>query len=305
MKLIYFRDLHHGNFGDDFNAWMWPKLLDNFFDENEDIIFVGIGSIIGKKRPDHLDYEPGQKKVVFGSGYVAGYHDKPDLLDGSWDVFFVRGPRTARAFGLNENLAIGDSAILLRSLIDCSGPSATGPIGYVPHWESMERGNWENVCEKAGLKLIDPRGTVDEVLKQLKACRLVVTEAMHGAIVSDALRIPWIAVEPHEKKHKEKWFDWAEALKITLYCYYLPPSTINEFRTKIRHKKVLHLFVYALCKSPLAFLLNKYLTARAAKKIKEISQLPTSLSSDEAISAATHAMLEKLTQLKSTYGKVK
>lgn len=303
MKLTYFRDPRHANFGDDLNAWMWPKLLKNFFDDNEDIIFVGIGSIIGKKRPDHLEYKPHQKKIVFGSGFVAGYHEKPDLHDGTWDVFFVRGPRTASTFGLDKQLALGDSAILLRALVDCSGPNPNGPIGYVPHWESMERGNWEQVCKLAGMKLIDPRGTVEEVLDQIRQCRFLITEAMHGAIVGDALRVPWIAIAPQDSKHRDKWFDWAEALDIKLQTHYLPPSTINEVRAKIRHKKLLHLFVYALYKSPIAALVNRRLTAKAAQQLKEISHLPTSLSSDAAIEAATRAMQEKVDLLIARYGK--
>lgn len=303
MKLTYFRDPHHANFGDDLNAWMWPKLLHNFFDENEDILFVGIGSIIGKKRPDHLEYKPHQKKIVFGSGFVAGYHDKPDLQDGSWDVFFVRGPRTAATFGLDKQLALGDSAILLRALVDCPGPNPNGPIGYMPHWESMERGNWAEVCALAGIKLIDPRGTVDQVLDEIRQCRFLITEAMHGAIVGDALRVPWIAIVPHESKHHEKWFDWAEALDIKLRTHYLPPSTIQEVRAKIRHRKLLHLFVYAICRSPLAGLVNRYLTRKAARRLTEVTQVPTSLSSDTAIEYATRAMLDKVDLLLARYSK--
>lgn len=303
MKLTYFRDPRHNNFGDDLNAWMWPKLLKNFFDDKDDLIFVGIGSIIGKKRPDHLEYQPHQKKIVMGSGFVAGYHEKPDLQDGSWDVLFVRGPRTAKTFGLDEKLALGDSAILLRKLVNIDRRTAGSHIGYMPHWESLERGNWAEVCAQAGLKLIDPRGTVDEVLKELQSCRYLVTEAMHGAIVGDALRVPWVAIIPQESKHHEKWYDWAEALNISLQAHYLPPSTLGEIKAKVRHKKLLHLLVYALYKSPFAGIVNRHLTAKAAVRLKEVAQLPPSLSSDVAIESATRAMEEKLDLLMTRYGK--
>lgn len=303
MKLSYFKDPKHANFGDDLNAWMWPKLLKNFFDDNEDIIFVGIGSIIGKKRPDHLEYKPHQKKVVMGAGFVSNYHEKPDLKDGSWDVLFVRGPRTAKTFGLDPALAIGDSAILLRNLVDFKAERTEKVIGYMPHWESMERGNWEQVCKLAGIKLIDPRLTVDEVLAEVLNCCFLVTEAMHGAIVGDALRVPWIAITPHEPSHREKWFDWAEALDINLVSHYLPPSTVGEIKAKVRRKKILHLFVYAIFKSPFSRLINRYLTSVAANKLKEIAKNSTSLSSDAAIESATAAMEEKVKLLVSRYGK--
>lgn len=302
MKLSYFKDPKHANFGDDLNAWMWPKLLKNFFDENDNIIFVGIGSIIGKKRPDHLEYLPHQKKVVMGAGFVSGYHEKPDLKDGSWDVLFVRGPRTAKTFGLDPALAIGDSAILLRSLIDFTSTRQHKVVGYMPHWESMERGNWEQVCKLAGIKLIDPRQTVDEVLEQLLECKYLVTEAMHGAIVGDALRVPWIAITPHEPLHREKWFDWAEALNIKVNSYYLPPSTMGEIKAKVRKQKLLHLFVYAIYKSPLSYIIDRHLTAKAADKLKEIAKNVTTLSSDAAIESATAAMEQKVKLVAERYG---
>jgi len=303
MKLCYFKDSTHANFGDDLNEWMWPKLLKNFFDDNEDIIFVGIGSIIGKKRPDHLEYQPNQKKVVVGAGFVSGYHEKPDLKDGSWDVFFVRGPRTAKAFGLDPDLALGDSAILLRNLVDFKSLRKEKVVGYMPHWESVEPGNWEQVCKLAGLKLIDPRLTVDEVLAQLLECEFLVTEAMHGAIVADALRVPWIAITPQVPLHREKWFDWAETLGIKLNSYRLPPSTIDEIKVKTRSRKILHLFVYAVYKSPISYLINRYLTSFAADKLREIAKKPRCLSSDAAIEKATTQMSEKLKLLVSRYGK--
>jgi succinoglycan biosynthesis protein ExoV len=302
MKLSYFKDPNNSNFGDDLNAWMWPKLLHNFFDDDEDIIFVGIGSIIGKKRPDHLEYKPHQRKVVFGAGFVSGYHDKPDLKDGSWDVFFVRGPRTAQTFELAPESAIGDSAILLRKLVDFNAPRQKKVIGYMPHWESMGRGNWSEVCRLAGIRLIDPRLSVDEVLQELLNCELLVTEAMHGAIVGDALRIPWIAITPHEAKHREKWFDWSEALGLSFQSHYLPPSTVGEIKAKVRRKKLLHLVVYIAYKSPFAGWFNRYLTSVAAKKLTKITASATHLSSDSAIEAATLKMEDKLKLLVARYG---
>ena len=37
MKLHYFHS-PHGNFGDDLNGWLWPKLLPGLWDEGEDDI---------------------------------------------------------------------------------------------------------------------------------------------------------------------------------------------------------------------------------------------------------------------------
>lgn len=221
MKLSYFKDPHHSNFGDELNAWMWPKVLPDFFDDNDDVVFLGIGSIISDKQVDNSEYRPDQKKIIFGSGHVPSYHKAPDVHKGDWDVLFVRGPRTAKALGVSPELAVGDSAILLRTLIDFEGKRTRNKIGFMPHWKSLERGQWEEVCKKAGIHLIDPREPVEDVLDALLACDFIVTEAMHGAIVGDALRVPWIAATPLDPAHRGKWHDWAEALNIQLCSHML------------------------------------------------------------------------------------
>ena len=101
MKLTYYRG-PTPNFGDDLNAFMWPGLLPNgFLDEDESELFLGIGSIL-------WDYLPNQaRKYVVGSGY-GGYTAPPDIHDGSWDVIFVRGPRTAKILALSPEKAISD-----------------------------------------------------------------------------------------------------------------------------------------------------------------------------------------------------
>lgn len=159
MKLQFFRG-EAPNFGDELNTWLWPRLLPAFFDDDASALFLGIGSIIG------THYDPRAKKIVFGTGFVPTYHDAPNVHSEDWDIFFVRGPRTAKALGISERLAIGDGAILIRA----APPERSAPpdsVGSMPHWQSLPRGAWEKACELAGITLIDPREPVEQVLAAL------------------------------------------------------------------------------------------------------------------------------------------
>ncbi len=220
MKLYYFKGKTASNFGDELNTWLWPQLLPGMFDDDPDALFLGIGSVL-------FDFFPSQQqKIVFGSGY-GGYTAKP-VIDDSWKVYFVRGRLTAEALGLDARLGIGDAAILLRS---CTLPTVAKRYraSFMPHWESVPRGNWVGICERAGVHFIDPGQSVPAVLDQLLASELVITEAMHGAIVADVLRVPWIPVLPLRNSHRMKWHDWASALDLKLEFQQLAGPNAHEW----------------------------------------------------------------------------
>jgi len=222
MKLAYFRD-GKGNFGDDLNAWMWPKLLpEGFFDHDDRELFVGIGSIIGEGI-----FPKNSRKLVFGAGY-GGYWPAPDLRDNTWEFFFVRGRDTARICNLPAEKAISDGAILLAEINNLPKPCARLGVAFMPHYQSIMRGNWQQVCERVGITLLDPTEPVETLLSQIQGADLVVTEAMHGAIVSDVLRTQWIAIQPLSKHHHRKWGDWAGSLDLKIAWENLPPSSIPD-----------------------------------------------------------------------------
>jgi succinoglycan biosynthesis protein ExoV len=284
MKLRYFKG-HQPNFGDELNEYVWPRILPpGFLDNDETELFVGIGSILeGGKYPDSA------KKHVFGSGY-AGY-GHPPVLDENWNIVFVRGPRTAARLGLPKELAIADSAILLRAF---STPTLQRdiPIAFMPHYQSLDWGLWGKVCELAGIELIDPRDSVESILDRLSRTQLLITEAMHGAIVADALRTPWISVKPIWSAHHVKWLDWAEALSIDLRQTELQPTTLLEAWIKRTGRGSMSGTVGKLSSSPLMRPVNALLTHRAASTLKEIAKAEPQLSSDSAIARATERALE-------------
>jgi succinoglycan biosynthesis protein ExoV len=289
MKLTYYRGAVP-NFGDELNTYVWPTLLpQHFLDDDDRELFVGIGSIIGNQLPATA------RKIVVGSGY-AGYMGQPNLGDGTWDVRFVRGPLTAERFGLPPEKAICDSAILLRAM-ELPPPVRDIGIAFMPHFESLERGSWAEACEAAGLRLIDATAPVETVIAQLKGARMLITEAMHGAIVADALRTPWVAVKPIFRGHHLKWQDWSRALGIDLRLHQLWPTSLLELHIGMTGRGGSRGRVGRINRSPLASVPNKMLTHLAAQRLRELSRAEPQLSADDRVIAATDRALEAVSAL--------
>lgn len=215
------------NFGDELNRLLWPALLPGLFDENPAEIVLGIGSVLDRRHSDN------SVKIVLGSGY-GGYQPRP-RLDRSWVIHWVRGPRTAALLGLPDSVGLGDPAMLLpcvggfRSIPTASDGTIPKAVGFMPHFESLGRGTWTAAARLAGVRLIDPRWQPERVVAEIAACSVLLSEAMHGAIVADVLRVPWIAMRPVARIHRAKWLDWAGALNLELRFQPLPASSTREW----------------------------------------------------------------------------
>lgn len=222
MKLHYFRS-PHGNFGDDLNAWLWPELLPGLWDDDDGITFVGVGTILNRLVPQT------RLKIVLGSG--VGYSPLPqNLHDGSWSVLGIRGPLSARAAGLPAKTVVTDGAILLGTIDGLVKPDAarTGEVVFVPHVSSMETGAWEQICDRLSITFIDPRWDFHRVFAMIGNARLVLTEAMHGAIVADTLRVPFVPLVTSREISSFKWMDWTLSMGLPYRPIRLPASSLLD-----------------------------------------------------------------------------
>jgi succinoglycan biosynthesis protein ExoV len=275
MKLYFFRG-DAPNFGDELNIWLLPKIFPEMFDDDESALFLGIGSILFDDHPkDRL-------KIVFGSGY--GGYTPPPAFDDNWKIYCVRGPRTAKACNLSTDYIAADTAILIAR--HRAKTARSSGYSFMPHWESAERGNWALACARSGIRFIDPRSAVEDVLQSIETSAVLITEALHGAIVADALRVPWIPVLPFHRAHRMKWFDWAEALDVSISHHAILPSSTREARGSRTQAHAIRL------KDPKGLLklgvavLDRMFVHAAASRLKRVAKQSPMLSSDAALERA-------------------
>jgi len=204
MKLYYFKD-PGGNFGDDLNPWLWSQLLPDFFDEDESEIFVGIGTLLNHRLP----LKP--IKHIVGAGY--GYGEVPNV-DERFVIHALRGYETARILNVDPALVITDAAVLLRTVPLPEAADSTHDVGFIPHCQSSRYFEWETVCNEVGLKYISAEWDVEKVISEMRGCKKLICEAMHGAIAADTLRIPWVPVSCYDYISAFKWRDWLSTLNL-------------------------------------------------------------------------------------------
>lgn len=215
------------NVGDELNEWIWPALIGDVHQDN--VAVLGIGTLLNK--PFCRRLEDARRILVLGTG--AGYGEPP-VIDSRWSFHAVRGARTAKALGLDPDRAVADAAYLLASLDWSPTHRPRNDVVVVPHHRSLRYVNWSEVCERAGLRFLSPLLPAAQFMEAIAGARLVLTEAMHGAILADIARVPWQGFGFGAQFNEEKWQDWAEMFALDLNIRHLrgfyDPARFSEGR---------------------------------------------------------------------------
>lgn len=217
MKLVYFQD-PKGNFGDDLNPWLWERLLPRQIDGDASSgLLLGVGTILEPWFVEELD--PQAQKYVIGSG--GGMTVPPIIPDETWQIHAVRGPLTAAYLGLDADRAATDPAMCVGRYYETPSRK-TGGVGFMPHHVALRQWDWRKTCDDAGLIYLDPHADPIETFGKIANCDLVLADAMHAAIVADALRIPWIPVQINPVNYVGKWHDWGASIRVPMHFQPLP-----------------------------------------------------------------------------------
>ncbi|HCU65320.1 MAG TPA: succinoglycan biosynthesis protein exov [Rheinheimera sp.] len=299
MKLYYFKD-PHGNFGDDLNPWLFGQLFPELLDDNEQDLLVGVGTLLNHRIPT------ANKVTVFGSGH--GYGQLPAIND-NWTFSCVRGPRTAKALGLSAETAITDAA-MLTPLFFNESLEKRYQTSYMPHCHSALLGDWQYLCTQAGVHFIDPRQPFLQVFKEIKQSKHLITEAMHGAILADAFRVPWTPAKAYPHISEFKWQDWLDSVAVTAEFNFLPAvyrgdelfGLKDTFKHKI--KRLLYktpLWQHHWQEAPIARSSQQVVDSCASALQQLAAKQQMFLSADQLLQHNTERLLAKATALRSRH----
>jgi succinoglycan biosynthesis protein ExoV len=296
--MLYYFEVAHGNFGDDLNPWLWSRLAPELCDPREPALFLGIGTVLSANVPA----EP--LKVLFGPGCSAHSEVR---VDDKWTIHCVRGPLTAAKLNLDRRLGICDPAILIRRT-SIPQQKKTHRVAFMPHHRNMLQADWQALCRKAGIHCIDPGGGVDHVLAELGQTELLLAEAMHGAIVADALRVPWIPVRIYDQFNEFKWRDWTQSIQSPFRLATAPQVFSPAF---VKGKGLVHGFKKGLARARMGKEKWRQLPMRASRQgeidrcLAALLEIPRkftpSLSAEDILKGLENELWEKLCRLRETW----
>jgi hypothetical protein len=202
IELYYWSaDNKRVNFGDYISLYLYEKLIKQSTSENQ-ILLLGVGSILHTPLLSKIfNAESDFTELhVWGSG--ARSPNGPKL---SWlqtkivtHIYGVRGYHTARSLKCTAELAIGDPAFLLPTLIKPSTCLSNKPTTFLPHI-SQCKGTYaaeslllDSHCDRLLEPIIDPTPeALEKFVDDLCGSSFILTNSLHGAILAQAYGIPY------------------------------------------------------------------------------------------------------------------
>lgn len=220
------------NFGDELSKYLVEKITgkkvkwinpksQNFLQKKFSTHVLGIGSIL------HFGAD---NSLIWGSGLI----EKKSFVP-SAKFFAVRGKFTRNEL-LNRGFKVPDvfgDPGLLTPLFFPSHKNPTKKIGIIPHYiEFDEVKNWfkyNNISDE--FFLIDLRKNVNDVIKYINDCSMILSSSLHGIIVPQAYGIPTLRVSFTNKIYGDdiKYKDYFSSVDIPDYKHIsLNKNNISE-----------------------------------------------------------------------------
>lgn len=208
LKAYWWAD--QSNFGDA----LAPFLLARFADAEkieyapvEDANVVSIGSVL-----EHIP--EGWRGHILGSGRLKE-NSSLKFDPKKAKILALRGPLSAK--GIPGSYALGDPGLLANELIDSQ--EKYWDLGILPHWrdQKLVKRFLSMIPKKFTVRVIRPEKHPLQVIREIAACRRLVTSSLHGVVVADAIGGIPRRIEYCDKLEKEgrmfKFNDYSESIQ--------------------------------------------------------------------------------------------
>lgn len=271
------------NFGDRLNKFIFPKIFPDLLNKaDDDRLLCGIGSIIEK------NLIPNDKKIiVFGSGMRHPLYEG-DLT--GWDIRFLRGPLSANCLSRSDNF-IADTAYCLPFVDEfmhlSNKTKKKHRASLMPYFSYAPLLPWRRMCNYVGINYIDPAGNPNDIIREILSSERIIAGAMHGAIVADICRVPWVRLRMDQFPNEEalttefKWADWMCSVGLkTAPCIKLSSVDLRG------DTKMLSKALFAL---------------EAVQKLKDRSRVVYQLTKDDVLSSVNLQLGNAIESLREDY----
>jgi hypothetical protein len=212
-NLYLFQTQGFYNFGDYITKYIFDKMD---FEIGQGNYFLGCGSILHQSVFQNATYK---NFIVWGAG--IGENSKINRHNisehGKFDIYSVRGPKTAKLLGIENDVPYGDLGLLMPCFY--KPKYFVDRVVYTPHWL-----NYHNIrlrhrrsiynlvdCDLVMSPLINAE-TFEKCLDDISSAGFILTNSLHGSIIAHAYGRPWAPCR-YEKEHvpnQFKWLDWFE-----------------------------------------------------------------------------------------------
>jgi pyruvyltransferase len=221
------------NWGDDINFSFIQELLDYKYEcinvnknMNEDN-YAFIGSILE-------DTYLTPSTIVWG----AGIPDKDQIINiKPKKILAVRGPLTRKKLleqGIKCPAVYGDPALLIH-LIYNPQIEKKYKLGIIPHFSNLTNKKLNEAKKNPNIKIINLKiykGCWKNVIDDILSCEYIISESLHGLIISESYKIPnlWINIEdtPNKNKGIFKYLDFYHSIGKTNIKNYIDISDYND-----------------------------------------------------------------------------
>ncbi len=166
--------------------------------------YLAIGSILGQANA---------RAEVWGSGFIR---QDEKLAEPPKKIHAVRGPRTRESLlkqGIDCPEVYGDPALLFPFFYNPLVEKKFA-VGIIPHYSDKSVAWLKHQGHDPSVRIIDVEGGIEQFVREIKSCELIVSSSLHGLICADAYGVPnvWVKLSDQLMGGDFKFCDYYESV---------------------------------------------------------------------------------------------